>query len=379
MARFCGRAHDSLTIPSKPIPTGFKIWALGQQGYLLHWIWHQKNKGPVEVKPPKLPKPHAINPTNSVVVACLKSLPVQPYCVWLDNLFVSKNLMTYLREEGFSAAGTATTKSGVSESMVKRKQAEKNKDIYEWGTLFTETADNSQVKNFQWKDNALLIFQSTAHTGKEDAVTRNRKRPSKTSSKAKTACQPFGDSPRKELPIPAFIDEYNHFMNQVDQADQLRSYNSCIRPITKGWKALFFFLFQTMLVNAYLLSFHSESPSKFTKSTTFRSALYQSLLQKSERLTVKGEKKRTRSELSCLPDNYATSHERGRISDSPGNCQVCLHGKKQCLQANRSMLGESSGNIQLSRPKRSRTGCIACNVPICSTGLCWEVFHSLEE
>lgn len=137
------RAHDSLTIPRKTIPTGFKIWALGQQGYLLHWIWHQKNKDPVEVKPPKLPKPRAINPTNSVVVACFKSLPVQPYCVWLDNLFVSKNLMTYLREEGFSAAGTATTKSRVSESMVKRKQAEKNKDIYEWGTLFTETADNS--------------------------------------------------------------------------------------------------------------------------------------------------------------------------------------------------------------------------------------------
>ena len=86
-------------------------------------------------------------------------------------------------------------------------------------------------------------------------------------------------------------------MNQVDQADQLRSYNSGMRSITKGGKALFFFLSQTMLVNAYLLSFHSESPSKSTKSTSFRLALYQSLLQKSERLTVKGKKKSTRLEL----------------------------------------------------------------------------------
>ncbi len=39
--------------------------------------------------------------------------------------------MIYLREKGFSVAGTTTTKSGVSKSMVKRKQAKKNKDIYE--------------------------------------------------------------------------------------------------------------------------------------------------------------------------------------------------------------------------------------------------------
>ncbi|MCJ1465813.1 hypothetical protein MMC07_004432 [Pseudocyphellaria aurata] len=83
------------------LSAGFKIWALAQKGYLLHWIWHQKIKVPVGVKPPKLPKTRRINSTNSVAVACLKSLPGQPYCVWLDNLFVSKNLMTYFREQGF--------------------------------------------------------------------------------------------------------------------------------------------------------------------------------------------------------------------------------------------------------------------------------------
>ena len=47
-------------------------------------------------------------------------------------------------------------------------------------------------------------------------------------------------------------------MNAVDQADQLRSYNSGLRRIRKGgWHAIWHFLFNTVLVNSYLLSFHS--------------------------------------------------------------------------------------------------------------------------
>jgi len=32
MSRFNGRSHDITTIPSKPIPTGYKIWAIAQVG-----------------------------------------------------------------------------------------------------------------------------------------------------------------------------------------------------------------------------------------------------------------------------------------------------------------------------------------------------------
>lgn len=101
--------------------------------------------------------------------------------------------MIYLREKGFSVAGTTTTKSGVSKSMVKRKQAKKNKDIYEQGTLSKETAENSQIKNFHQKNNVLLIFQSTEYIWKKNTVIRNQKRFFKTSSKAKLARQPFSE------------------------------------------------------------------------------------------------------------------------------------------------------------------------------------------
>lgn len=35
----------------------------------------------------------------------------------------------------------------------------------------------------------------------------------------------FGDQPFKRLESPDFIDMYNHFMNDVDRADQIRSSN----------------------------------------------------------------------------------------------------------------------------------------------------------
>ncbi len=83
--------------------------------------------------------------------------------------------MIHLREDHFSGNGNTIIKSGVSESMVKKKKKnERNKDIYEWGTLFIETVENCQVKNFQSKDNVILIFQSTAHIEKEDIIVRNQ-------------------------------------------------------------------------------------------------------------------------------------------------------------------------------------------------------------
>lgn len=53
MVRFLGRSLDTTTVPNKPIPTGFKVWAVAQQGYFLRWIWHRPGRkfGPVGIRP----------------------------------------------------------------------------------------------------------------------------------------------------------------------------------------------------------------------------------------------------------------------------------------------------------------------------------------
>lgn len=42
--RFMGRSKETVNIPSKPEPEGFKIWVLANAGYVLDWLWHAKGK-----------------------------------------------------------------------------------------------------------------------------------------------------------------------------------------------------------------------------------------------------------------------------------------------------------------------------------------------
>jgi len=47
-----------------------------------------------------------------------------------------------------------------------------------WGTLYVEITRYPEVIQFAWKDNNVVLFMSTIHTGL-DVITRNRKRPKK--------------------------------------------------------------------------------------------------------------------------------------------------------------------------------------------------------
>jgi hypothetical protein len=50
----------------------------------------------------------------------------------------------------------------------------------------------------------------------EPKTFRMRKRPKKTALNARITREPFRDLPTKILPIPTFIDDYNHYIGGVD-------------------------------------------------------------------------------------------------------------------------------------------------------------------
>jgi transposase IS4-like protein len=39
---FEGRAKETVNIPSKPTPIGFKQWVLASDGYVFDWLWHAR-------------------------------------------------------------------------------------------------------------------------------------------------------------------------------------------------------------------------------------------------------------------------------------------------------------------------------------------------
>ena len=76
---------------------------------------------------------------------------------------------------------------------------------------------------FAWKDQNVVLFMSTVSNNRK-TVKRLRRRPAKTATNARISRAMFREMTIKELDIPEFINIYNHYMNGVDSADQLRCY-----------------------------------------------------------------------------------------------------------------------------------------------------------
>jgi hypothetical protein len=54
MVRYLGRSLETITVPNKPIPKGYKVWVIADRGFFLRWIWHKpgEQNGPVGMTVP---------------------------------------------------------------------------------------------------------------------------------------------------------------------------------------------------------------------------------------------------------------------------------------------------------------------------------------
>lgn len=97
-----------------------------------------------------------------------------------------------------------------------------------------------------------MRFMTTVHEAHEKTLSERRK-PRSTSTNAIVARRIFGDQNRKVLEIPTVVDDYNHFMNAVDLADQRRAAYTVHQRARRNWLSLFFWLVDISLVNTHLL------------------------------------------------------------------------------------------------------------------------------
>lgn len=391
MIRYDGRTTVKTTCPGKPIETGIRVWVLAEKGFFLSWFWNEKSVGPIGVPRPR-PKRTLIqedieiqvNPTQMVVPALLETLPYRQYKVILDNLFVSEALMLRLRQRGWGALGTARPNSGIVEDILHLKKTDGKEGFREmqWGEVVTAPTESNKVNNMAFKDNAVVLFQSNYHTG-EGHVLRRRKRPKKTSGKAKTARIPFGDQPTKTLPLPTFDDEYNYGMGAVDLGDQLKSYNAGLRLCRRGgWHAMWQWMLNTVLVNCYLISRHFKVSGKqhhFTDQSTFRNALIDALLSEgTANLGELGARKRAYPRPNPAKIRLsATTHSRihrGRKNNC-ANCAGERYGDPPRKRAALSVVAVNMGRRTVR--KGSNYGCKQCNVALCKEGDCWQQYHSI--
>ena len=159
MIGFTGRSLQKVTIPTKPTPTGFKIWVIAQRGYFLYWLWHipgqnydiSGNMSPRTTRKRKRDSDDEdlryLTPTQSVVVALVNKLPAKTYHVFMDNLFTSPPLFATLRQQGIAATGTCRAKAGIFEPFIQAKKDDiRHIKLWQHNEIRSQPAESGQVR-----------------------------------------------------------------------------------------------------------------------------------------------------------------------------------------------------------------------------------------
>ncbi len=119
MLKYEERTSQKITIPGKPIPTGFKLFALGDSGYIYNWectrpgiaegILRERKK--ISLSIPNSSISTSLNPTQSVIIRLANSLSKFIknglfFHFYLDNLFICWKSAQALKERGIAVTRT---------------------------------------------------------------------------------------------------------------------------------------------------------------------------------------------------------------------------------------------------------------------------------
>ncbi|KAK1973191.1 hypothetical protein LZ30DRAFT_642122 [Colletotrichum cereale] len=165
-------------------------------------------------------------------------------------------------------------------------------------------------------------------------------------------------------------------MNGVDMSDQMRSYYQYSHPIRRGgWQSIAWnFLLEVVVVNSFLLQLWGRPRWQKVKSHyRWRQLLAAQLIQQFGPLA--GGRKLSRPRRATDKRNTSIPWEQHR-KGSRKVCSPCSYcGNLRATRA-RQTLREISGNNLTDRRKRTRKGCLDCNVPLCIDRECWYLWHT---
>src|SRR5438034_4743497 len=198
-----------------------------------------------------------------------------------------------------------------------------------------------------------------------DTIIRSRKRPSATSTSAAITQPVFGGLPVKDLPIPAAINAYNHYMSGVDTANQYQADFTTLRPKNyRYWKPLFHWLLDIVLTNSYLLAKASRRPQieeskQYYTYWRFLEALAKILMTYSETLE--------HNQIVRPSRTYCDYCRNNQLNWQP------KYQQQRSFGTDITNIGGGSGGQ--FRGSRTRWGCDQYNIPLCKIGDCWCLWH----
>jgi hypothetical protein len=239
-----------------------------------------------------------------------------------------------------------------------------------WNSASAEIVDDTEC--FVWQDNNVVLGMTTAYSIKE-TTPRLRKRPALTSTNARIVRPVFDDALRKWLDIALAIDTYNHGMNSVDRANQLRRNYTIHRPqIYRVWHPIWYWLMDISATNAYLMTTSPEEDQQHRAHRKFQENLTMQLLE----VTQDGPEQ-VAEQVQASPQAVP----RWRSIVRPSYCVWCLaHKETAAPRAKRRKVLAEDPNAANQRSKpyvpQSRAACGCHGKPLCRKSDCWDRYHA---
>jgi hypothetical protein len=333
MVAFKGKSFMKQYLPAKPTKWGFKVWTLAES--------HTGYVSRIQVYTGRRAEPSANGLGYDVVMHLTEPYQMQGRHIYFDNFFSSPKLLEDLSARNTYACGTVRqNRKGLPMEIRKPAKMQRGSSV---------KMQKGNVVVAVWRDNRDVRVICT-NTDPIDGVV-NRKVGREVI----------------EVPCPQAIINYNKYMGGVDLADQNRSYYGVGRESVKFWKYLSWYLFNTAIVNAFIIfrQTHLELPRPLTKKQNsnlavthfqFRLSLVKQLIAgfTSRKTVGRRSQEVPAMELCHLPGHELIPSEKKLV------CRNCAHlGRKTT-----SGLGI-----------RTSYKCKPCNIPLCING-CLIEYHT---
>ena len=254
-----------------------------------------------------------------------------------------------------------------------------------WNSTIAQVIDNNTLV-FIWQDNKPVCALTTAHSlhRTEDRIQRTRRCPKISSENRRILDPVFKGLPFKDLFIPRAIDDYNHHIKGVDQADQLRAAFTCHRK-QSYWTQMpfFYFLIDVARVNSYLLWLWSSTT--YTASAKRTHSSHRDFVKTlCFQLLHSNDNTKEKEDSSSLPTVVLQRHYKHIQKKSSGRCQWgklhppgCTRKRAPKRPFGTDITHGVNNGISAAILGGSRTHyeCSKCQIWLCIEGECWAQYH----
>ena len=230
-----GRLVFKQYLPAKPTKFGIKVWewANSCNGYAGEFQVYTGREG---VRPEQ-------GLAARVVRDLTRAVEGKNHEVYMDNYFSSVVLFEERLQKDVLCCGTLrTNRKGCPEKLKKKKVVTKQGE--------SKTMQKGRLTAYAWYDKKPITFLSACADPTEATTVKRR-------------CK---DGTQKDVCCPAVVTLYNIHIGGVDRADQMRTAYPSSRKSSKWWKYIFWFLFDTALVNAMICMNESTNHTITTRN-----------------------------------------------------------------------------------------------------------------